>query len=68
MATIGVLAAPQAASAAMYVQNYGATYTGPTAMADCNAAGKYGVSHSQWDFYRCSPYAGMAYLAGYVRM
>ncbi|MEV6596375.1 hypothetical protein AB0M36_05835 [Actinoplanes sp. NPDC051346] len=66
MATVGLLAAPQPASAVTYVQNYGTNFRGPTAMADCKAFGDAGRYNGRWDFYRCTPMTGYVLMAGYV--
>lgn len=50
---------PEAALAVPSRPVWSAVFTGPTQVADCNAAGQAGVNEGKWDFYNCLPGTGL---------
>jgi hypothetical protein len=62
--------APQAAQAVPSRPVWSGLFTGPTQVADCNAAGQAGVNAGKWDFYHCLPgtglFAGDTVGTGYI--
>lgn len=51
--------APEAAQAVPSRPVWSGLFTGPTQVADCNAAGQAGVNAGKWDFYHCLPGTGL---------
>ncbi len=62
--------APEAAQAVPSRPVWSGLFTGPTQVADCNAAGQAGVNAGKWDFYHCLPgtglFAGDTVGTGYI--
>ena len=51
--------APEAAQAVPARPVWSQLFTGPTQVADCNAAGQAGVNAGKWDYYHCLPGTGL---------
>lgn len=62
--------APESALAVPSRPVWSGLFTGPTQVADCNAAGQAGVNAGKWDFYNCLPgtglFAGDTVGTGYI--